>query len=454
MMGELERQLASLKQGDHVCLIYENPAEQLAVAVPFIKEGLARNERCIYIADDRTIVEVVQALSAAEVDVARERQRGALRILTKNDAYLPSGKFDPQGMIDFVRQAENQALADGFSGLRISGEMTWALGPEPGCERLIEYEALLNRLIDNKRSVLLCQYNRSRFEAPCIHDVFRTHPFAILGDQLCVNPHYEAPELVLDVQPKASAAFLAKRVDWWITRLKRAQTAERERGQLIERLQVLSRRLLEVQETERRHLARELHDEVGQMLTGLKLLLNPNDGLPTDAVKTRFDRAKGIVDELLDKIRGLSFDLRPAVLDQLGLLPALLALFERYTNRTGVRVNFKQAGLETRFTPELETAAYRIVQEALTNVARHARVKEVAVRLWLEPGAMQIQVEDQGVGFEPVGVLVAGRSAGLPGMHERVTLLGGRLVVDSAPGSGTHLLAELPLTAQLGTSTK
>jgi signal transduction histidine kinase len=466
MTGELERQLAGLKQGDHACLIYENASEQLAVAVPFVKDGLARNERCIYIADNRRAKEIEQALSAAGVDLDRERQRGALQILTKRDVYLATGRFEPQRMIDFVRQAESQALAEGFSGLRVTGEMTWALGPERGCERLIEYEALLNRLSDNKRSVLLCQYNRSSFEAPCIHDVFRTHPVAILGDQVCSNPHYEPPELVLDVQPRASAAFLAKRVDWWTAQLKRAQLAERERRELIERLQVLSRRLLEVQETERRHLARELHDEIGQMLTGLKLLLKPalpspgpgggqgGGGLAADAVKIKFDQARRIVDDLLAKLRGLSFDLRPVELDQLGLLSALRALFERYTNQTGVRVNFKQAGLEPRFGPEVETAAYRIVQEALTNVARHAKVKEVAVRLWLQTETLQIQIEDQGVGFDSAAILAAGRSSGLAGMNERVTILGGRLVVDSAPGSGTHLLAELPLTAPPGESTR
>jgi signal transduction histidine kinase len=117
-----------------------------------------------------------------------------------------------------------------------------------------------------------------------------------------------------------------------------------------------------MQEAERRHLARELHDEVGQLLTGLRMLLKPNGN--GDAVGTRFVQARAIVDNLLEKVRALSFDLRPAVLDQLGFLPALLELFESYTNRTGVLVSFKHNGVEKRFAPEIETAAYRIVQEA------------------------------------------------------------------------------------------
>ena len=132
-------------------------------------------------------------------------------------------------------------------------------------------------------------------------------------------------------------------------------------------------------------------------------------------------------------------------------MPALLGLFERYTKRTGVRVSFHHSGVEgRRFAPEVETTAYRVVQEALTNVARHARVTETAVRVWVDADALQVQVEDEGVGFDPQAVLAAGRSSGLPGLHERVRLVGGRLTLESSPGGGTHLLAELPLAGPAG----
>src|ERR1700720_882744 len=176
MVTRLKQEFTKLKQGDHICLIYENPGEQLAAAVPFIIDGLAREERCIYIADDRSVEDVVRALAGAAVDVVQERRRGALRLLTPQDTYLRAGRFVPKAMKDFLRQAEADALADGFSGLRLAGEMTWVLEPKPGCDRLIEYEALLNQLPTNSKSVILCQYHRSRFGAPCIHDVFRTHP--------------------------------------------------------------------------------------------------------------------------------------------------------------------------------------------------------------------------------------------------------------------------------------
>jgi PAS domain S-box-containing protein len=230
--------------------------------------------------------------------------------------------------------------------------------------------------------------------------------------------------------------------------------AEQEVREYYERVQALSRQLLTVREEERRHLARELHDEIGQILTSLKFALEGAlAALPQAAPdKTRalperlLGEARTLLAEALRRVRELSFDLRPALLDHLGLLPALRGLFERYTARTRVRVNFNQAGLERRFAPEVETTAYRIVQEALTNVARHARVAEAVVRAWVDADTLTIQVEDEGAGFDHAAALAAGRSSGLPGMYERVLLQGGRLVIESTPGEGTQLLAELPLT--------
>ena len=136
------------------------------------------------------------------------------------------------------------------------------------------------------------------------------------------------------------------------------------------------------------------------------------------------------------------------MLDDLGLLPALLWHFERYATQTGVRVNLKHSGMERRFATELETALYRVVQEALTNVARHAGVNEVTVRVWADQVALSVQVEDQGVGFDPRGDLVARGNGGLSGMYERATSLGGQLLVETALGTGTCLTAEWPLDGQ------
>lgn len=212
-----------------------------------------------------------------------------------------------------------------------------------------------------------------------------------------------------------------------------------------ERLQLLSRRLVEVQESERRHLSRELHDEIGQILTGLKFTLDATRGGPDPALNHDLGRAREMVADLMERVRTLSLDLRPGMLDDLGLLPTLLWHFERYGTEVKLDIDFKHRGIEgRRFPAQIETAAYRIVQEALTNVARHAGRRSTTVRAWADATTLGVQVEDGGAGFEPRAAISASRG-GLSGMRERALLLGGRFDIESSPGRGTRITAELPL---------
>lgn len=244
MATELERLLFTLKHGDHVCPIYDCVAEQMAAIVSFFREGLASNECCVYVADEQPSNEVLQALQTAGIDPGLEQGRGRLRILTKRDAYLLPGAFDPGAMIEFLRLLESQTLADGFAGLRFTGEMTWALGPEEGNHRLIEYEALLTEYLHNSRSILMCQYHRVRFSPSVIHDVLRTHPLVVLDGHVCPNPFYESPQMILGQVSEAD------RVNWRISQLAQArladqakQTVQEERDRLLARLRLQIDRL-------------------------------------------------------------------------------------------------------------------------------------------------------------------------------------------------------------------
>jgi PAS domain S-box-containing protein len=230
-----------------------------------------------------------------------------------------------------------------------------------------------------------------------------------------------------------------------ITERKRAEEQLQEQA---ERLRTLSRRLLAVQEQERRYLACELHDEIGQVLTGLKLVLERGTRLPAGERRSSLQEAHTMVKDLTGRVRELSLRLRPTMLDDLGLLPALLWLFERYTAQTRIEVRFEHRGVGRRlYPPEVETAAYRIVQEAINNVARHAQVNEATVRVWLDNDLLSIQVQDKGVGFHPETVRTSRASSGLSGMQERAVLLDGCLTVTSQPGVGTCVTAELPTQA-------
>src|ERR1700733_4976531 len=136
MANEFVHQIGRLHRGDHACLLYETSDDQLAAMVPFFKDGLARNERCLYVADDRTVDEVKAYLSEAGIDVSSEIGAGRLDGLNKGQTYLKDGAFDPDAMIAFLGNTLDETMADGFAGLRGAGEMTWALGSEKGCEGL------------------------------------------------------------------------------------------------------------------------------------------------------------------------------------------------------------------------------------------------------------------------------------------------------------------------------
>jgi len=210
-----------------------------------------------------------------------------------------------------------------------------------------------------------------------------------------------------------------------------------------EALRTLPRRLIEMQETTGKQIARELHDEIGQVLTGIGMLLSIPERLPP-ATQARIEEARQAVLELSARVRAMALDLRPAALDDFGLIAALEGLLERYTRQTGIAVEFVHAGVEgERFRTEVEVAGYRIIQEALTNVARHAAVRHASVTVEAGDGALQVLVEDEGAGFD---VSAVHTGAGLGGMRERVTILGGELEIVSAPGSGTRVSAQLPLS--------
>ncbi len=208
------------------------------------------------------------------------------------------------------------------------------------------------------------------------------------------------------------------------------------------RLEMLSHRLVQIQEEERRLIAQELHDEIGQDLTGLRLMLEMGAEQPE-----KLKEAHLLVNELIGHVRQISLDLRPAMLDDLGLLPALVWLIARFTNQTGIQVNFVHSNLEDRrFSNEIEITAYRVVQESLTNVARHAQVTLVEVRVWLTTTDLMLQISDLGVGFDFDLTILQREGRGLLGMRERVNFVGGNLFIETRPNQGTSINANLTIS--------
>ncbi|SDR00436.1 MEDS domain-containing protein [Natronobacterium texcoconense] len=185
--------LGSYESNDHLAAIYEGQDEQFATAVPFMRTGLERGDRCLYIADENEIDEVLSAMDDAGVDVDRALESGALTMHTAQDTYFRNGEFTPEDMIAFISDAIDDAREE-YEGLRITGEMTWILGDDPELETLIEYEAKLNDLLPDSNGIALCQYNRNRFPAEVIRDVIKTHPHLVYENTVCQNFYYTPPE--------------------------------------------------------------------------------------------------------------------------------------------------------------------------------------------------------------------------------------------------------------------
>ena len=669
--------------------------------------GIERREKCVYVADENTADDVIDALRDEGMDVGAAVESGSLTVASKRETTLKEGRLVPEKLIRFWADTADAARAAGFSGLRIVAEMTWALHHDPGTERLIEFEAKVNDLVRNHPIVGICQYNRRSFAPEVILNVIRTHPLVFIEGLVCRNPYYIPPQeflaphhaereverLLTNIRDRERAenalraseealresetrfrqvaeninevfwlsnpeatlihyvspayekiwgrscdSLRADPMSWmdsihpddreriaegvrlqsvrgrhdhtyrivrpdgalrWIRdrafpvrdesgklirvagvakditerkeaedRLRRSEEkfkalfgiapvgisvldrqhniadanpaleqitrlskeellngtwrrrtylnadgtpkplnelpsehavtenrpindietgivtedggiiwtlvsvaplalpdasavvitqditerklAAKELEEANHQLRLLSRRLFDIQEEERRHLARELHDEIGQTLTAAKLNLKIIAPDVPPAVAGRLEDSIQLLDRLLQQVRELSLDLRPPLLDDLGLVPALRWLADQQAQRAGLRVTFAANVERLEMAPPLRTACFRVVQEAITNALRHARAATVAVELRAEPDRVWLVVKDDGAGFDKDAMqqrAARGASLGLLSMKERVSLLGGELEVNSAPGCGAEIRAWLPLAA-------
>jgi len=246
----------------------------------------------------------------------------------------------------------------------------------------------------------------------------------------------------------ALAAFAAGAIETTeLIALERSRAAAEEQARA--RRELLGQ-VIAAQEAERARVSRDLHDDVGQALTsvllGLRLvedsLADPD--LDADDARRRVADLRELVADGLRRARQLAFDLRPTVLDDIGLVPALQRLKEDLAARTGLAVELDTAALgpEERLSPEVETVVYRVVQEALTNVVRHASATTASVTLAGRDGRVRVFIEDDGVGFDPAQRPVSAH-IGIEGMLERAELVGGTLSVSSTPGAGTTIVLEV-----------
>jgi two-component system sensor histidine kinase UhpB len=222
--------------------------------------------------------------------------------------------------------------------------------------------------------------------------------------------------------------------------------AAKELEEANRQLRSLSRRLFHIQEEERRHLARELHDEIGQALTAAKINLQSVRANGDGATSARLQETSAILDRLLGQVRQISLDLRPSMLDDLGLVPALRALLDQQGRCASIETHFSGENIPEDFDPEIQTTCFRIAQEAITNTVRHAHATQIDVELRSEKGDLWLSIRDNGIGFDVESAQAKSVGLGLIGITERAALVGGRPRIISSRGEGTTIEVLLPLT--------
>jgi signal transduction histidine kinase len=583
--------LEQLAPPGHLCSIYESPEEHFAVAIPFTRIGLDRGEKCIYIADDGTEAIVRDAMYAGGIDVDRAIATESLVLAKKEAAYLKQGSLDPEWMFTFWGDATAEAMRQGFSALRVTGETEWVLRCGQGLERWIEYESRMTDTLASHNCVALCQYNRQFFPPELILDVIRTHPTVIYRGVVCRNMYYVPPDellgtnqaareverllmnirereeveyslrrrrnelqesearfreserllrLVLDALPVSVAVVdvkgdiilnnpaarhlwseiihdgrerYARARAWWhdtgeelgasdwgsvrairdgetsvnevidieafdgVRKIVRTsavpirdndghitggvivnedisarKTAERELNDSYKQLRTLTGRLMRAQDDERRRIAQLLHETTAQNLAGLKMhlaRLNRTAGQVSDADRDTLAESVSLVDQSISEIRTLSYLLYPPFLDEMGLLSALRWYAAGFADRSGIAVDLELPESFERLPLDTETALFRIVQESLINIHRHAGSETARIRLQRDAEMLVLEIEDRGHGIPQASLAHIMRREGLAGvgiagMSERIEQRGGRLEITSSD-RGTTVRVLLPL---------
>jgi PAS domain S-box-containing protein len=197
MQSSLEAKIHQLKPGDHLCAIYQNSEQFHRILVPYLRDGLERHEKVLYIVDHSSSAAILEMLEQVGVNTGEVLASGQLEIFSREETYLLGGFFDPDRMIATLGQLDAKSLEEGWTALRVTGEMTWVLSKLPGWERLIEYEAKLNNFFPGSHSMAICQYWEEKFDPRILLGVVRTHPLVITGDLVCENPFFVPPEELL-----------------------------------------------------------------------------------------------------------------------------------------------------------------------------------------------------------------------------------------------------------------
>lgn len=453
------RELSDLQPGDHLCCLYRTEEDHRSLLAPYMREGLAQGQKIAYIADAHTADTVLGYLHDDGLDVDPYVRSGQLSILSSVDAYMRSEVFDPGEMIGLLDSETRRALDEGFTALRATGEMGWALCGFPGSTRLMEYEARLNDFIQDNRALGICQYDTRHFEPSTLLEVLRTHPIVLAGGEVYENLYYIPPDDYLD--DDLSGAILEQ----WLSNL-----ASRKR---IE--QTLIRQAEELREVDRRKdaflatLAHELRNPLSAIRSAAQVLhLSLQNGQSAERALEILDRQIGNASRLLDDMSDVSRISRGKVQlrkEAVGVSAAMSHAAEVAgpliaASGHELAVSLPRGLLRVEADP---TRLEQVLVNLLNNAAKYT---ESGGRIWFtgarEGDEAVLRVRDTGVGiaaemlprifdlFVQVGTSLersqGGLGIGLTLVRSLVEMHGGRVEAFSeGPGKGSEFIVRLPV---------
>lgn len=468
---DLGQQIRDLRQGDHVCSIYESTDDLLEVATPCIQIGLERGERCLVIVDPRTAVDLVGRLTARGVDVEDEFNRKALLLLSEREAYFHNDEFEPEAMVALWQQNESRALADGFSGLRVLADMARVVVPESlaeqtGDNRLVVLEAMLNSFFTGRRILAICMYNRAQFNPTVVKDVLRTHPVAILSGLVCPNVYFEPPTMILGEED------VTRRLEWMIANLKRIRESELARLTARE-LEQTNARLLELDQLKSNFVNAVSHDLRSPVtaILGFTEFLEDELGGPLTPTQVDFvtqiqrnsRRLVRLLDDLLDFARmdAGSFVLKLEDSDLAATIESMVRSLRPQAEAAKLQLtaSVPDTPLRVRMDPE---RIERVLANLLTNAIKLTPPGgSIRVRATPAGDVVRCEIIDTGIGiasadipklFQRFSQLSAGSKRGGTGLGLSISKAlveahGGSIGVESELGKGSTFWFTVPIAA-------
>ncbi len=473
--------ILDLKSGGHLCLFYDDPAEQAPALVPFLKQGLDLGERVIYVADDSTTDDVRGWLESSGIDIQRQEERGALCLWTREQWLRPGDRDFDVKAVQF-RQLAREADDSGFSGVRFGIEMTWALDAEFDADRLVQWESTLNSLFDPRANArIICQYSTRRLSSEALQAALRSHPSAVIGDAVCPNPYFEAPVILRGGGdddrslrlPETQKAHRGDELEHDRHLRDQAVYAESARGR--EQLDELRRASDEV--TQSLHAARAAKDEflalvshelrtpLTMILGNAEVLQRRGKSLPEsdrtaalDDLRTEAERLSGIVEHLLIVSRlGMTeeFEAEP-VLPARVVEPLIARYGEEFEREVRLSGDTALGAWATR------PAVSEIVENLVANAHQYSAAGEpIDVEVRRDGDQCRVSVLDRGIGvtdeekehvFEPFyrsprvsQTQVRGLGIGLTACQRILAAHHGSIVVEKREGGGSVFSFLLPV---------